>query len=96
MCLECKEENKFQAIIQRACSPSTASQERAEKMGRARRVGSQELARHRQVFSFLLKLWDWLFAAFQPTLRGFCLVTGQLTAEFILECLSLMKLTIRV
>lgn len=96
MCLECKEENKFQVIIQRACPPSIASQERAEKMGRTHGVGSQELARHRQVFSFLLKLWDWLSAAFQLTLRGYCIVTGQLTAEFILECPSLMKLTIRV
>ena len=51
MCLECKEENKFQVIIQRACPPSIASQERAEKMGRTHGVGSQELARHRQVFS---------------------------------------------
>lgn len=95
MCLECKEESKFQAIIQSAHSHSIASQERSEKVGGTRRVGSQELTRHQQVFSFLLKLWDWLFAAFQLTLRGCFIVTGQLTAEFIPECLSLIKLTIR-
>lgn len=56
MCLECKEENKFQVILQLACSHSIASEEREEEVARIYHVGSQELARHQQVFSFLLSV----------------------------------------